>query len=178
MNIRLKVIAVGLVLSAVAVLALAAAKSRSTSDEAVRARLFAHRADFERLVAMAKEDKHLVRIAPNFTWLDEDSSWPRKNVGISKERWNDYRRLFNSVGATQGIVEGDNPSGIAFPISSVGLVPSGYEKGLIYSQASLTPVLQSLDKRPPDELWDGPDRSHVLAYKPIGDHWYIYYQEW
>jgi hypothetical protein len=46
MNIRPKIMAVGLALVA-AVLALAAANWRSTSDEAVRARFFAHRADFD-----------------------------------------------------------------------------------------------------------------------------------
>jgi len=178
MNIRLKVMAVGLALSVVTVLAFAAANWRSTSDEAVRVRLFAHSADFERLVVMANEDSHLIRIASDFTWLDDDSSWPRKDVGISEQRWNDYRQLFQSVGAMKGIAKGANPNRIIFPIMSVGLVPAGSEKGLVYSQAPLTPVLKSLDKRPPDELWDGPDRSHMLVYKPIENHWYIYYEQW
>jgi len=178
MNIRLKIIAVGLALSVVAVLALAAANWRSTSDEAVRARFFAHRADFERLVAMANEDNHLIRIAPDFTWLDDDSSWPRKDVGISVQRWNDYRQLFRSVGATDGVIKRDSPPRIIFPITSGGLVPSGFAKGLVYSQMPLSPVLKSLDKRFPDELRDGPDRSHILVYKPIADHWYIYYEQW
>jgi hypothetical protein len=42
----------------------------------------------------------------------------------------------------------------------------------------LSPVLKSLDKRPADELWDGPDHTHVLVYKPIENHWYIYYEQW
>jgi hypothetical protein len=178
MNIRLKVMAVGLALSVVAVLTLVAANWRSTSDEAVRARFFAHRADFERLVAMTNEDNHLTRIAPDFTWLDSDASWPRKDVGISERRWNDYRELFRRVGATHGVIKRDSPALIIFPIASGGLVPSGFLKGLVYSQTPLSPVLKSLDKRPPDELWDGPDRSHVLVYKPIENHWYIYYEEW
>lgn len=178
MNIRLKIMAVGLALSVVAVLALAAANWRSTSDEAVRTRFFAHRADFERLVAMANEDSHLTRIAPDFTWLDDDVAWPRNNVGISEQRWNDYRQMFQRVGDSTGIVKGTNPARIIFPITSGGLVPSGFAKGLVYSQMPLSPVLKSLDKRFPDELRDGPDRSHILVYKPIADHWYIYYEQW
>ena len=178
MNIRLKkIMAVGLALFA-SVLALAAANWRSTSDEAVRARFFAHRADFERLVAMANEDSHLDRIAPDFTWLDDDASWPRKDAGISEQRWNDYRQLFQKIGTSEGIMKGTDPDRIIFSIESGGLVPSGFDKGLVYSQMPLGPVLKSLDKRFPDELWDGPDRSHVLAYKPIDEHWYIYYEQW
>jgi hypothetical protein len=178
MNIRPRIVAVGLGWSVVAILALAAASRPFPSDEALRARLLAHRVDFERLVAMANEDNRLSRIAPDFTWLNDDVAWPRKDVGISEERWNDYRQLFRRVGAPEGILKGVNPTRIIFPIVSRGLVPTGFAKGLVYSQAPLTPVLKSLDKRPPDELWDGPDRSHVLAYKPIDDHWYIYYEQW
>ena len=177
MNIRLKIMAVGLALVA-AVLALAAANWRTTSDEAVRARFFAHRADFERLVAMANEDNHLIRIAPDFTWLDDDSSWPRKDVGISVLRWNDYRQLFQRVGAKDGVLKGTSPTRVIFPIASGGLVPTGFAKGFVYSQAPLSPVLKSLDKRPPDELFDGPDHNHVLVYKPVEGHWYIYYEQW
>jgi hypothetical protein len=177
MNIRLKIIAVGLALVAAA-LALAAPNSRSASDEALRGRFLAHRADFERLVAMANEDSHLIRIASDFTWLDDDSSWPRKNVGISAQRWDDYRQLFQKVGAKVGIGRSEDSPGIFIPIMTEGFVPSGSEKGLVYSQTPLTPVLKSLDQRPPHKYWDGSDRSHVLVYKHLEGPWYIFYQEW
>jgi len=178
MNIRSRIVAVGFGLSVVAALALAAASSPFPTDEALRARFLAHRVDFERLVAMSNEDNRLSRIAPDFTWLNDDAGWPRKDVGISDERWNDYRQKFRRVGASEGIIKYANPTLIMFPIMSIGLVPAGSEKGLVYSQAPLTPVLKSLDKSPPDKFYDGPDRSHVLVYKPIEDHWYIYYEEW
>lgn len=127
---------------------------------------------------MADKDSRLTRIAPDFTWLDDDVAWPRKDVGISAQRWNEYRQLFRRVGATKGIAKGIDPSRIIFPIESRGLVPAGAEKGLVYSQAPLSPVLKSLDGKLPDKFWDGPDRSHVLVYKPIENHWYIYYEQW
>ncbi len=165
-------------LSAVSVVALCAARSSLASDEALRARFLAHRVDFERLVVMTNEDSHLTRIAPDFTWLDDDGSWPRKNVGISEQRWNDYKQIFREVGASDGIIKYSKPTLILFPITSIGSVPSGVEKGLAYSEAPLSPVLKSLDERPSEEFWTGPDRNHVLAYKPIEDHWYIYYRQW
>ncbi len=178
MNIWLKIAVATLGLSAAGLVAMTAARMPFPSDAAMRDRFLAHRADFEQLVAMANENDHLVRIAPDFTWLDDDSAWPRKNIGISAERWGDYRRLFQSTGASGGFVRFANPTLIKFFVVSRGLVPSGAVKGLAYSQAELTPVLKSLNERPPDKFRNGPDRSHILVYKPIDNHWYIYYEEW
>ena len=93
MHIRLKVLIVTLGLGALCAIALTAAHARLPSHSALRARFFAHRPGSERLVAMANEDSHLTRIAPNFTWLENDVAWPGKNVGISKQRWNEYDLL-------------------------------------------------------------------------------------
>ena len=178
MHIRPTIIVAMLGLTAVGVFAQAGPSKTHMSDEVLRTRFLAHRVDFEKLVVMAQEDSHLTRIAPDFTWLDDDVAWPRKNVGISEERWNDYRQAFRRVGDSEGIVKSNNPTRIMFPISTVGLAPSGAAKGLVYSQEPLSPIMKSLDQRPPDKFWSGPDRSHVLAYKPIEEHWYIYYEQW
>lgn len=175
---RLKIVAVGLALSAVTVIAVAAHWLSFPSDKSLHTRFLAHRADFETLVTMANEDSRLTRIAPDFTSLDDNVAWPRKDIGITNERWNEYRQLFHSTGASIGIEKGISPSRIFFPIDARGIVPTGATKGLVYSQAPLSPVLKSLDKAPPDELYEGPDHNHVLVYKLIEDHWYIYYEEW
>src|ERR1035438_9102950 len=175
MHSGLKIMVVMLGLTALGAIAQSAAPKPLPSDKALRARFFAHRADFERLVAMANEDSRLTRIASDFTWLDDDVAWPRKDVGISEQRWTEYRQIFRRVGASDGILKGIEPTRIIFPIMSVGLVPSGFEKGIVYSEAPLSPVLKSLDDRPLHQK--GPVRysSHVLVYKQITDHWYIYY---
>lgn len=178
MHFRPKIMVVILGLSAVSVIALFAARVSLPSDEALKTRFLAHRVDFEKLVAMANEDSHLTRIAPDFTWLDDDVAWPRKNVGISEQRWDEYRQLFQKVGASKGIIRATNPTRIIFPIVSIGLVPTSAEKGLVFSDAPLSPVLKSLDEKPPEEFWNGPDRSHVLVYKPLEGHWYLHYEQW
>lgn len=178
MHIRTKIIIATLGLSALTAVFVAATRNQLPSDETLRTLFLAHRVDFGRLVVMANEDSHLTRIAPDFTWLDNDVAWPRKNVGISEQRWNDYRQLFQKVGTSEGILNYTNPTLILIPIASIGLVPSGVEKGLAYSQASLSPVLKSLDERPPEQYWNGRDRSHVLVYKQIESHWYVYYRHW
>jgi hypothetical protein len=165
-------------LSAVGVTAPSATRRAVPSDEALRIRFFDHRADFESLVTMANEDSHLTRIAPDFTWLDNDAGWPRENVGITGQRWSDYKQLFLRVGTAVGICRGTDPTRIIIPIAAFGLVPTGFEKGIVYSEEPLSPIMKTLDQRPPDKFWDGPDRSHVLVYKPIENHWYIFYEEW
>lgn len=178
MHLRPKILLTAIGLSILCAIALFVAHARYPSDAALRARFFAHRADFESLVSMANEDSHLTRIAPRFTWLDNDVAWPRKNVGISEQRWNQYRQLFRNIGASEGIIKGTHPDRIIIPVASVGLVPAGSAKGLVYSKVPLTPVLKSLDESPPAKYRDGPDHTHLLVYKPIAPHWYIYYESW
>jgi hypothetical protein len=178
MHVRMKIIIAMLGLSALSVTVLSAAPKPLPSDKALRGRFFAHRADFERLVTMATEDSHLTRIAPDFTWLDDDVGWPRKNVGISEQRWTVYRQIFRRVGASNGIFKSTEPTRISFPILSIGLVPTGFEKGIVHSEAPLSPALESLDDRPLHQRGTGPDGTHFIEYKQITEHWYIYYEQW
>jgi len=173
----MKAVALVAVLS-VAVLALLAGSSHDVTDAAIKKRFLKHRADFEKLVKIAEEDRHLVRIANDFTWLDTDASWPRKDVGISQERWNEYRRLFRRVGAPVGIFkdQDSDPPKIFFPIFSRGLVPYGDDFGVVYSPAVPAPLVKSLDQKPPAELYD--KKGHILVYWPIAEHWYKYYEAW
>src|ERR1700734_1608755 len=105
MHIRMKIICATLGLSALSVIVLSAPRKQLPSDETLRTRFLAHRVDFERLVAMTNEDSHLTRIPPGFTWLDDDASWPRNILGISEQRWNDYRQIFQVVGAPEGVIK-------------------------------------------------------------------------
>ncbi|HXU20701.1 MAG TPA: hypothetical protein VN788_08985 [Verrucomicrobiae bacterium] len=146
------------------------------SDISLRAQFLGHEADFETIVKMAQQDIHVERIAQDFTWLDTDVSWPRKNVGITQPRWNRYRELFRRAGIPDGILNYADPPEVLFPIVSRGLVPAGQTKGIAYSPLPLAPVLASLDARPPARFYD--NKGYVIAYKPIKVHWYIYYEQW
>ena len=48
----------------------------------------AHQEEFENLVKMSESDARLIRIAPDFTWLEDNLSWPRpmSELGISEDR--------------------------------------------------------------------------------------------
>lgn len=154
------------------------AAPRSGSDAALRSFFFTHRAEFDKLVAMAEKDGRVTRIAPDFTWLNDSVAWPRKDIGFSTARWNEYRDLFRRLNLPTGISKSINPTRIFCPVILEGSVPTGDEKGFVYSQAPLGPTLESLDERPPVKFWNGPDRSHVLVYKPLEGHWYLYYEQW
>ena len=167
---------VALTFIAPCVLVMTACRSPLRSDATVMSLFAQHRGEFQTLVKMANEDTHLIRIAPGFTSLDDNNEWPRQNIGISEERWAEYKRLFTRVG-TDGVVKPTNfPPRVEFPIGEAGMAPAGSSKGLVYSSAPLTPVLRSLDARPPDQYSD--DKGHTRVYRQIEDHWYIYFDEW
>lgn len=178
MAFRTRVLIVAVALSTLGVFGAAVNRHLEWSDAALTRQFLAHRADFERIVAMANVDTHLTRIAPDFTWLDDNVAWPREDIGISEQRWDEYKRLFRSAGAPVGIMHDPRTQMVIIPLVDKGLVPSGAGKGVVYSPTPLSPILHSLDKKPPAKFWNGPDRSHVLVYKPIEGHWYLYYEQW
>jgi len=68
----------------------------------MQSNLTEHKADFQRLVEMANEDyarSKVIRIAHDFTRLENNWGWPRPEAdwGITKVRWDEYRKLFRSL---------------------------------------------------------------------------------
>jgi len=138
--------------------------------DAALMRTFSDRRDtFEQIVRMAAEDKHLVRVASDFTWLVNDVSWPRKNVGLTAERWQKYRDLFREAGVPDGYLR-VGEGGIELLASTSGLVTGGSAKGYVYSTAPLEPLFPTLD---------GPPTLHSNqpGYRHLDGPWYLFY-EW
>src|SRR6476469_5638928 len=75
------------------------------SDLALVTSFREHEPDFQRLVSMSNEDHHVVRIAGDFNWLDDDHSFPRTRPerGLSNERWDAYRSIFQELGLKCGL---------------------------------------------------------------------------
>ncbi len=128
------------------------------------------KSSFEELRGMAASDRHLVRIAIDFTRLENDWSWPRppEKIGLTPERWERYRELFRETGIWAGIDKAADPDTIFFVASANGLVTGGSQKGYVFSTAALSPVSSSLD---------GPIdyKTSRLRFKTLGDGWYLYY---
>jgi hypothetical protein len=82
---------------------------------------------------MADHDAQLERIAP--TWLqtkDEQYLEYSARTGISRQRWDEYRRLFDRDDIEGGI-QRDPDTGDAFIIvQSSGIVNRGYSNGFLH----------------------------------------------
>ena len=131
-----------------------------------------HEADFNRLVSMSNVDSKVIRIAPSFTRLDDNYAWPRPDseLGFSKERWDEYRKLFSSLRLTEGLERpADEPEVILMIASTKGLSLGGSMKGYAYSPNDLSPILDSLENVPNDSLNGKP------VYRRIKPHWYLFY---
>jgi hypothetical protein len=139
------------------------------SDAALELVFEQHEADFNQLIAMSNIDAKVVRIAPDFTWLDDNAGWPRpeSELGFSKERWNQYRQLFEELGLKKGLGRDANGT-VEFIASSHGLLTNGSGKGYIYSNKELSPLYASLD--------DSPLTHGKYVYKALqAPRWYLFY---
>jgi hypothetical protein len=143
------------------------------SDAELGDRLLKHRKDFEQLVAMAKADKELVRIAPDFTWTRSSVAWrrPASELGFTVERWNEYRRLFHTLGLEAGILRPwDRPDAIYLLAQTKGIVTAGSSKGYAYSDSALEPQCESLEKRETGG-------QSGICFKRLGGEWYLYLEQ-
>jgi hypothetical protein len=141
------------------------------TDAELSKRLADHRREFEQLAAMAKGDKELLRIAPDFTWTTSSVAWPRPDsqLGFTLERWDEYRRLFRGLGLEAGVLRPyDHRDAVYLLVQTKGLVTGGSTKGYAYSDTPLEPRCDSLD---------APLRGDGICFKPLDDKWYIYLQQ-
>jgi hypothetical protein len=146
------------------------------SDDTLIANFQKNEADFNKLVAMSNEDAKVIRIANDFTRLENNWAWPRPDseLGFSKQRWDEYRALFGKLGLESGLTrESDSKGPIIFMIAfSKGMVNRGSSKGYAYSEHELTPVFASLDQNPVEP---GKRQKHDVVYRQIKSHWYLSY---
>jgi len=144
------------------------------SDAALESVFRNHQADFELLLSMSRADSKVMRIAPDFTWLVDDASWPRPEdkLGFSEERWNQYRELFRKLSLQSGLLTYRDQGTTYFLASSKGLVTGGSGKGYVYSEKELIPVSSSLDDISTETLKSS---SNGMVYKKIGGNWYLFY---
>jgi hypothetical protein len=144
---------------------------RSLPSDRALIELHARRArDFDKLVAMATVDRQLVRVAPDFVWTTKSVAWPRpeSELGISRARWDQYRRLFLALELPAGFIQPDDRPQVIYVISgATGLAVGGVTKGFAWSEASMEPRCESLD-------WtDGPKQDGV-CFRPIARGWYLF----
>lgn len=134
------------------------------------------RRDLETIVSMSDHDSQLTRIDP--TWLMTRDGHQflgySPESGITRERWDEYRRLFSRNGIAQGI-QRDPAKGDAFIIvDSIGLLNRGHSNGYVYCAPGpnhfYPPCLSSAPSaehpyKPGDEAY---------SFHKLADRWYVY----
>lgn len=136
------------------------ASSTLPSPEAELAKHFLSRdPDLETLMAMAEDDETLTRIAPDFTWTQDTTAWPRPTPGLPAKRWDAYRALFKSAAVPDGMFRSrDFPNAIFFIADTGGTLFGGWGAGYVFS---------------PDEL---PSESGRYVFRPVEPQWYIWHE--
>ncbi len=139
-----------------------------------------HRPDFDSLARMSQEDSNVVRVADDFTRLKNDWSWPRPESqwGITREGWNEYRRLFHAVGVTKGL-EKDGVGNVYFIVHTHGLSIGGGSKGFVRCFSPGDPekaFLPCVEQKERGQLKDDAN-SYGYGYRKIAPDWYIF-EEW
>ena len=144
------------------------------SDEQLIQNFQKHEAEFNLLAEMSNQDSQVRRIAPTFTWLQNNAAWPRpeSELGFSEQRWDEYRRLFKELKIADGLARNDprQPTLIFFFASTHGLVTSGSAKGYVYSDEELSPIVDS------PELEQADMKNTLRVFKRLKGKWYIFYE--
>jgi hypothetical protein len=132
-------------------------------DAQLRGVFYQHRNDFNQLLSMSKEDPLMTRVAFDFTMMDTDAG-PKKNVGLSDSRWQEYRSLFRKLGLTDGFVRTTVvPSAVLFYARCEGSAIDADCKGFAYSEKPLSPLAESLDR--PKDGW---------VFETLAPNWYLF----
>ena len=136
------------------------------SDAELAAAYPARRAALDSLRMMSDADPHVIRIAPTFTRLDTNWAWPRpvSLLGMSRARWDTYRRLFKRVGAESGLERSEGGE-VWIVVRSVGLQSSGASRGYLFLPHRPRLARKSLDVEP---------QGIGTSRRELSDGWYLF----
>ena len=122
----------------------------------------AHRAEFEKVVAMILEDKNLTRV-------DEDWFDPAE---FDQQRVAQYRKLFQVIGTRRGFSAPVGRDQIEFIASAQGWVAHGSSKGYLYAEKCPAYIGQTVESL--DGMSLGP-RPSGSGCRHIDGKWYLYF---
>lgn len=145
-------------------LLLTGCQAQHPNDEALLQRFRTHRQEFEQLLHMYQVDKGLGRVAPGFTRPANPAE-----VGVTKERIDEYRRLFIVLGLSAGIEGYGERDTVFFYASTQGLSVSGSSKGFAYLTKPPALMVDQLDG------YRSPDGRSFSAFRHIEGNWYLHF---
>ena len=124
---------------------------------------------------MSDHDAQLIRIDPDWLLTPERQYQEYSpETGITRERWDEYRRLFARNGITQGI-ERDPESKDAFIlVKSVGLLNRGHSNGYLYCGPGPKHAYPPCSSSQPYGEHPYTRGSEAYSYRKLADRWYAY----
>jgi hypothetical protein len=149
---------------------------KATSDKALSKRFQGHHSELETLARMSQENAEVIRVADGFTRIKNDWGWPRPESkwGITRDRWDEYRRLFRAVGLSGGL-EKDEVGNVYFIAHTEGLVTGGATKGFVHcvSVGDLDKsFLPCVEQRDQGQFGSQSDKGY--SYRKLSQTWYIF----
>jgi hypothetical protein len=137
---------------------------RHPDDATMREHFSRNKSALSRIVQMAHEDSHLYRVAKDFTWPTGQRSPQEGEPGLTPQRWEAYRKLFDEAEVPQGFIRVNEAPGRLLLI--VTTVPGG-TKGYAYCPTPPDELVASLDTLPKGK---GQWRGFVRIEEP----WYLF----
>lgn len=134
-----------------------------SSEHTLRQNFAAHESEIQQILRMQQHDSNVVRVAPSFTRLKDNWALPRKDIGFSEQRWNEYRKLFKDAGITDG-TQVDEGTTFLF-VSSAGLGIAGSSRGYAHVLSEPSVVVSALSKCP---------RKNGVCFVPLRGDWYLF----
>ena len=85
----------------------------------------------------------------------QTESGVKKNVGLSEDRWQEYRVLFKKLGITEGLArDATHPSAVLLYARCEGSAINADCKGFAFSEKPLSPIATSLDSPSPGYIFE------------------------
>ena len=144
------------------------------SDETLRNQFERHRSDLDALVRMTNEDADGISINDNFGKLESNLGWvrARSKRRITREKWNEYRRLFHEV-RLSGLVK--DKLGNVYLVAAAEFAARGTTKGFVHCisfGARDQTFLPCVEQRDIGQQQEAGDKGY--SYRKLAQNWYIY----
>jgi hypothetical protein len=124
---------------------------------------------------MSQEDADGIRITDNYGRLENDwgGARPKSKRGITREKWNEYRRLFREVELSG--LDKDKAGNVYFVAFATDFVGGGTTKGFVHCVNfgdRDKAFLPCVDQRDSGQVEEAGYKGY--SYRKLGQNWYIF----
>lgn len=149
----------GLIIGSVISLCLLTSGCNLVSDAKLEDNFNKNHTDFEKLIAMAKQDQEIRTI-----FADGHVEPTGPNYFPSQQRLSEYQTLFQKLGIRESLIHDErSPAVIFLRVECTGSAIDYDCKGYVYSERPLSPIKSSLN-----------DISPGIAFEPLAGNWYLF----